>query len=151
MYTCQMGDASQCLCGNTFEPIYGPDATLYPKAGCFRVGKTLYNARAFFHALGKHTWQTFIQHPERGVSTGRSRLDLHFMRLRLSPGAEVSVFFDPFVNRVLPIALVRRIQRAMRCCLQRKNRLAVAMGLHWRLGVGCLLAGVLEDLVEGMI
>ena len=151
-------DVTLCRCSpGSREMIHSADASLYPQAGFFRIGRVLYNARKFYGKFGRHMWEMFIHNPTgvgrryvyHRVRFGYYRMTydetygLYDETFGLGGGCGMSLGFNPTVNGVLLSVSIRRIQRAMRVCLRRRQEarsLAVAMGLHERLGGrSCLL------------
>ncbi len=43
--------------------IHSADASYYPKACCFRLGRMLFDVRKFDKGLGKHFWETAVHNP----------------------------------------------------------------------------------------
>ena len=151
-------DVTLCRCNlNASEMIHGTDASLYPKAGCFRVGKILYSAREFYNAFGRHMWEMFIHNPA-GVSQRRvyrlGRLGLYSVKLLVRSGTVIAFFSTPTVNGLLPSVHIRRIQLAIRAFLRWKfeqRALAMAMGLHERLGDRTCIGGLPAEIVEKIL
>ena len=148
---CPSLNAIDCRCKiNTLRMIHGADATFYPKAGCFKMGRTLYNARLFHDSLGEHCWEMFITNTgnacHRGVVQCRPQ-KIYFASMHITDGG-ISLVFP--VERTTAVC-IWRIQRAIRNFLNHKlqtRRLAVVMGIHHRLGcqssMACLPADVLQ-------
>ncbi len=149
-------DITMCFCVPLQRTmIHSADASFYPKAGLFRVGKTLYNARSAVNFFGRHAWEAIIGN---SAAIGKRRVfhlsgtHVYALNLRLVCGTGMTVFFEPAINgKSLPSVYVRRIQRAVRCFLWRgfeSHRLALMMGLHTRLGVASCLADVPSELLR---
>ena len=126
--------------------ILGTDATLYPKAGCLRVGRALYNIRGIYNSAGKHLWELLIHNPV-GISKRTIFIDHSFtmysMIIRLdATGTGMAFVFEPFIRgKWMPLTCVGIIQRPMRRFLLLRKRqqlehraLAVMMATHPRLG-----------------
>ena len=152
MSTCTVDVVTLCCCNlNPSEIIHGADASFYPKAGCFRMGKILYSARSVYGWFGRHMWEIIINNPGdvRQICVYRYH---HLINVRVGSG--ISFYFMPTINGLLPSVHIRRIQRAMRMFLQRKfeqRALAMTMGLHGRLGVTSWLSGLPEDIVAKIL
>jgi hypothetical protein len=158
---CPSLDIAMCKC--TQDPsrmIHGTDATLYPKAGCFRVGRSLYNTRLFYNSFGRHFWDLFIGNPAgicRRTVYLYSKHSIYYAALAIvqdgGVNRRVAVCFpiDPTIGGVMPVVSVWRIQRAVRGFLRHKfnqRALAVMMGLHSRLGCQCSLSCLPADVVS---
>ena len=134
--------------------IMGADATLYPKAGCFRMGKVLFNARVLYHSMGKHLWALLLHNPV-GVSIRRvfhdGQLNMYCVSIHLTATrGGLAFLFEPFIGGTLmPSTCVRRIQRAMRRYLKRRRfewrALAVMMATCPKLGEGSRLGQVIPE------
>ena len=143
-----------CPLQNDETMIMGADATLYPKAGCFRIGKVLYNARVLYHIMGKHIWELLLHNPV-GVSKRRvfhdGRLNMYCVSIHLTvTGGGLAYVFEPFIDgNLMPSTCVRRIQRAMRHHLKRRRfewrALAVMMATCPKLGEGSRLGQVIPE------
>ena len=150
---CPACDVTLCRCTDRgMGMLHSVDASLYPTAGLFRVGRTLYNGREF-STFGRHTWEVFISNAA-GVSRRYvycwTHYHLYGAFLQLQGGLGVSFAFTPTVNDMLPSVSVRRIHGVMRRFLRRKwegRALAVMMGLHGRLGSGSCVAEVPADML----
>ena len=151
-HQCTVDDVTLCRCNlNPSEIIHGADASFYPKAGCFRMGKILYSARSCYSWFGRHMWEILIHNPG-GVRQSCVYHSYHSINVRVGTG--ISFYFMPTINGLLPSVHIRRIQRAMRMFLQRKfeqRALAMTMGLHGRLGVTSCLSGLPEDIVARIL
>ena len=155
---CPVDDVTLCRCNlNASEMIHGADASLYPKAGCFRVGKILYSAREFYNVFGRHMWEMFIHNPA-GVSQRRvyllGRFGLYSVKFILISGTGISLFCTSTIHGLLPSVHIRRIQRAIRAFLRLKfeqRALAMAMGLHERLGERAGVSGLPVDIVAKIL
>ena len=152
---CPKHDVTLCRCNlNPSEMIHGIDASFYPKAGCFRLGNSLYPAREYFEPFGRHMWESFIHNPagvsQRYLYSSSSRFDYRGVSFYMLAGTGVSFYFLSTMNGLLPSVHIRRIQRAMRTFLQRKyeqRALATTMGLHGRLGDTSCLSRLPEDVL----
>ncbi len=133
-------------------------ATFYRKAGCFRVGFVLYNARSIEKSVGTHLWDAMIRKPlklTKKCIVFSEEIDIFYVSFTFNfAGATVSIPFFPTINGIFPSVQIRRIQRAARRFLQRKytqRALPVSMALHSRLGVGSCLADAPVDLIRIII
>ena len=145
---CPAESVSECQCKFTHDGVvHGPEATLYPKAGLFRLRNTLFDVRRMFRGEGKHYWEMFLAKPcscwERAYALER----LIYTCIGVDVDARRKTYFllQRAHGTVRLIVQVWRIQRAVRDYLERKRqsrRLAFVMGLHCRLGrespVACL-------------
>ena len=148
-----------CSCDHDIEQkmILSKDASFYPKAGCFRFGNVLYNAREFYQSLGGHLLELLIHNPteisNRTVHT-YAAFQQYALRINLhATGGSLVFFMNPCLrsNNLMPLACVRRIQKAMRRFLYRRfewRAQAVMMVTHWRLGMGSLMGQMIpEDII----
>jgi hypothetical protein len=138
--------------------IHGTDASFYPKAGCFRLGSSLYPAREYFQTFGQHMWESFIHNPagvsQRYLYNSSSRFKYRGLSFYMLAGTGVSFYFLSTMNGLMSSVHIRRIQRAMRLFLQRKyeqRALATMMGLHGRLGDTSCLSGLPEDVLAKIL
>ena len=134
------------------------NASYYPKAGCYRIGRILYDVRNISYEK-KTFWEILVQ---RGVvnrhtyvEAGRnenctvyiwsSAAQQHMLILR--QGRATSLTLDTMMGGVRPMVHVWRIQRAIRMFLWRKRCIALAMGLHVRLGTHSQMMELDSDLM----
>ena len=158
-HPCPKDDVTLCRCSlNMSEMIHGIDATFYPKAGCFRLGKSLYSARVYFETFGRHMWEIFIHNPagvsQRYLYRSSRRFNYHGVAFYMIGGTGVGFYFLSTINGLMPSVHIRRIQRAMRMFLQRKyeqRALAMMMGLYERLGDNSRVSGLPEVIVAKIL
>jgi hypothetical protein len=136
--------------------MHNGDVSLYPKAGLFRLGRTLYNVRNV--SISDSQWYGFLLGGPKIVWTMPSWSvvpvdgDCVWILLRVyfaqnEPGI---IHLRPTIKGVFPAIHVWRIQRVIRRFLRRcfeRRALAMVMGLHERLGQECVFASLSEDLV----
>lgn len=145
-----------CSCPRESTMILGSDATLYPKAGCFRVGRVLLNARSLYSSIGEHVWEMLIHNPP-GISQRMLFPDGGFNMICVcikleATGGGIAFALEPYIdNRLMPLTCVCRIQRAIRHYLERQKfewrALAVMMAAHPRLGDQSCLQMIPEDVL----
>ena len=121
------------------------NASYYPKAGCYRIGRIMYGVRnltsekkSFWEILvqrgvvNRHTFNEAGREEKCTVYIWSSNLQQHMLVLR--QGRATSVTLDTTIDGVRPMVHVWRIQRAIRNFLWRRRGIALVMGLHDRLG-----------------
>ena len=137
--------------------IHGPENTIYPKAGLLRTGRSLYNVRALLKGEGMRYLELFVSKTcDRIVSVMDRVLGDEcwiYTLIGREVGEQNRAYFCVRRNLKTPPVIVHvwRIQRAIRCYLERRRRgrlLAVMMGLHSRLGRECALALLPADVVR---
>jgi hypothetical protein len=120
----------------------GEGTTYYPKAGCLRFHRRLYNVRSFCDCFGKHFWEMLVSKRGDGgditiLPWARHRI-VYLAIVRVDDGtAGMMVPMLSTVGKITPIVHVWRIQRAARRYIRRRleeRALAVAMSVHRRLG-----------------
>ena len=134
--------------------IHAGDVTYYPKARLMRHGLTLYNWRHM--RLSDWFWYEFMETKSKVVcvklQVDPDHRDCFYMVIKFSakPGEHATVFCSPSFSGVSPVIYVWRIQRAMRRFLTSRREqqgLALAMGLHARLGLDCPINCLSSDLL----
>ena len=157
---CPASDITMCMC-EVGQPgmmmMHGINenraTTFYPKAGCFRLGRNLYSLmRPDFHGcMGKHFWEMFIENPGNACRSGVFALRMFGSECSHSAYMRLGRLYMSFPVQPCFALHIWRIQRAIREFLVRRResrRLALAMGLHPRLGCQCALMALLPlDLV----
>jgi hypothetical protein len=131
-----------------------PFISLYPKAGCLRVGRRLISIREV--AFGTHLWAAIVFNrvnaPRAIYTCPREGRRCIFLRVAGMGGLSVPIISTAHDS---PIAAVRQIQRAARAFLRRRfeaRALALAMALHPRLGARSgFIADVPVDLFAMML
>ena len=126
---CPAGDdVFLCRCThNASEMLHGTDASLYPKSGCLRVGKTVLVARSAYSMMmmGRHLWEIIIENNveacRRQIFYDKKCTDYCLSIQLPTTGARMVFPLQPFICGVLPIVHIKRIQRAMRHSLRRKR------------------------------
>ena len=139
---CPAEDIGLCRCKQGLEMLHHEDASYYPKAGCFRIGRKLYNAR--WIGAGRHYWKQFILTPNWVVKSSFKVGVQHQFRFHgiIVSGAKTLNVIMPvkaMLYNLPPVMHIWRIQRQIRRFLAHKlnlnNRLvAVMMALHPLLG-----------------
>ena len=153
MNHCPVSEFGLCLCDDDLNLKNGENASFYPRSGCFRVGRLLYNAREVW--MGTHFWDHFIRNP--GISkivfthTQGKKFNA-WLRLTAESGLSgFEVFIDPTIGGIFPVIYVWRIQRQIRRFLRRsleQRILAVMMSSHPLLGCQSCLANVPLDVMQ---
>lgn len=137
--------------------IHGPENTIYPKAGLFRTGCCLYDIRVLLKGVGIGYIEPFVANPCARIVGVTNRVLGDECWIYTLIGREVGeqnrAYFCVRRNLKTPPVIVHvwRIQRAIRCYLERRRRgrlLAVMMGLHSRLGRECVLALLPADVLR---
>jgi hypothetical protein len=152
---CPAEDITQCRC--TIDPykiVHGTDATFYPKAMCFRVGRNLYTIRLFCNYITSHMAEAMIkkQNCTREIFI---RDCTHFTNIRTGLPYPMMAGVC-FPSRRASSVYIWRIQRAMRrfLTLTRKwegRALAVMMALHSRLGGQSCLNHLPDDVLQAIV
>ena len=143
-----------CLCPNSPTFMRSHDATFYAKAGCFRIGRSLYSARSYGYT-SRHFWQSFIHLPSghrRRISVMPRGFVLYF-DISISELSVLKHVERPFINGVLPMIHVWRVQRAIKRFLREKlaRRVAFMMSAHPRLGSSSTLACIPPELLHKIL
>ena len=134
--------------------MHNGDVSFYPKAGMFRLGRSLCNARN--NQYDDRFWRELAtSSPLLAFRRGRY---IHYRLLKIvhAPGLEASVIITPTIGAITPVVHVWRIQRAVRRFLKlrlEQKAFAVTMCYHKRLGSGscaiaCLPPDVLHDVLH---
>ena len=55
------------------------EASYYPKSGCLRFGRMLYNIRAFSESFGEHFWDSIVHNRDKAVATSTYAWPTHQM------------------------------------------------------------------------
>jgi hypothetical protein len=144
MQACLSDSPLHCRCDIKKVPMAdGAVATYYPRAGCLRIQRKLYNIRSFCDCFGKHFWEMLVSHRGNGTifrvvpwpKHGVIYLSISVWAQNERAGMMVPMLAT--VGEIAPIVSVWRIQRAARCYIRRRfeaRALAVAMATHSRLG-----------------
>ena len=153
MQTCMAFSPLHCRC-NIKKPAMtdGEGTTYYPKAGCLRFHRKLYNVRSFCDCFGQHFWEMLVS--RRGDGTQITMLPwprhhITYLAINVRVHHETAGMMVPMlstVGEITPIVHVWRIQRAARRYIRRRveeRALAAAMAAHPRLGAN---SGLLAEI-----
>jgi hypothetical protein len=171
--TCMAFSPMHCRCDIKKSLMIGcAETTYYPKAGCLRIQRRLYNIRSFCGCFGKHFWEMLVLNGGNGRNGGNGGNGLN-----RNNGTRISVFPFPrhetiylsvnvriqnettgmmvpmmsTVGGIMLIVHVWRIQMAARRYIRRRfeaRALAAAMAGHPRLGANSgLLAEIPSDVL----
>jgi hypothetical protein len=134
--------------------MHSETASVYPKAGCLRIGRSLYSIRGLYTAVGKHLWGRLI------CNDAQPHTQRYFMNNQLYVGFNMGegmcrcLKMDTTIAGVTPVVHVWRIQRAIRRTVQQRaeeRALALSMGLHARLGSHSQMAELPADVAAAII
>ncbi len=139
--------------------IHSKDVSIYPKAGLFRQGRTLYSWR--FLGISERFWKKLMEKEPKDDMQINMRFyvdpkhsDYLIGILRVSSRSSntiLGLYVSPSIKEVFPVIQVRRIQRAMRLYLKKKQAeraLSLMMCLHPRLGDASALACLPADILR---
>ena len=151
MHACTSFSPLHCRCDiKQVAMTDGEGTTYYPKAGCLRIQRKLYNIRSFCDCFGRHFWNMLVLNRGDGTQITTlpwARHHATYLAINMRFQDETGGMLVPMlstVGEIAPIVHVWRIQRAARRYIRRRfeaRALAVAMAAHPRLGAGlpCLL------------
>ena len=155
MMDCPAEDIGLCRCKQDLKIFHSKDASYYPKAGFFRIGRKLYNGRRV--GAGRHFWEGFISNHAWVIKAfvrfcGEHQFCLYAAIQNREVVMDVIMTVNAMINRLPPVMHVWRIQRQMRRFLQCKaeieqRRLTALMALHPRLGCQSRVACLPEDVL----
>ena len=151
MQACMAFSPLHCRCDIKKPAMWdGEGMTYYPKAGCLRFHRKLYNVRSFCDCFGKHFWETLVSRRGDGTKITMLPWPRHhttYLAIRVRVQADTTGMMVPMlstVGEITPIVHVWRIQRAARRYIRRRveeRALAAAMAAHPRLGANSGLLG----------
>jgi hypothetical protein len=113
----------------------------YPKAGCYKVGRNLYNLRGVPSSgellvrnavINHHTLNEVGRNGKTSIYIWTLHLQHHMIIIKEGKG--MSITLESTIGSVRVMVHIWRIQRLIRAHQWRKRALAMAMGLHSRLG-----------------
>lgn len=155
---CPAEDVLLCRCPKDARAgLYSPDASYYPRACLFRVGRRLFDVRMFDQGLGKHFWETVVHHPRTRTLYPDRLYHQQILCVKLHTPVRAGAAVPMQQRSLAGVSLavhVWRIQRAMRAHLQRRwesRALALAMAGHHRLGRDSLLAAYPTELLHVLL
>ena len=153
MQACMAFSPLHCRCDIKKPAMWdGEGMTYYPKAGCLRFHRKLYNVRSFCDCFGKHFWETLVSRRGDGTKITMLLWPRHhttYLAIRVRVQADTTGMMVPMlstVGEITPIVHVWRIQRAARRYIRRRveeRALAAAMAAHPRLGAN---SGLLAEI-----
>ena len=157
---CPAENVLACRCPkNVNASVHSADASYYPRACLFRMGRRLFHVRMFDKGLGRHFWEMVV-HNSPGLCSRTLYPDrlYHVQSLCFKLNAPVrggaAVPMQWNIAGVSLVVHMWRIQRAVRAHLRRrweKRALAVAMAAHHRLGQDSLLAAYPTELLRALL
>ena len=123
------------------------DTSYYPKAGMFREGRRMYSVRPL--KLSDSVWCGYVERGAKIIITHTREFLFESIVITsdVFDGQSLLRFVNPTLQGVYLAIHVWRIQRATRRFLSARRALAMAMGLHARLGQQCAFACLPADLL----
>ena len=130
--------------------MHAGDVSFYPKAGMFRLGRSLCSARNN-NKFDDRFWRKLAtSSPFLAFRHGRY-IQYRLLKTVHALGLEASVIITPTIGVVTPVVHVWRIQRAVRRFLKlrlEQKAFALTMCYHGRLGSKCAIACLPPDVLH---